>query len=379
MDLYEMNLTQVTERLAQLEEEVREMTDADKVNAATEEKKSLLERKKELENLEQRKKTAEEIANGTKIGTVIEEEERSMENNIEVRNSKEYIEAFANYIKTGKDEECRALITENGTNGTVPVPELVDNIVRTAWNKEGIMSLVKKSYLKGNLKVGFEISAGAATVHAEGTAAPNEEALVLGIVTLVPESIKKWITVSDEVMDMRGEAFLQYVYEEVAYQIAKKAADELIAKIEACGTTSTTTSVAVPAITEATVAVGTIAKALAELSDQAADPVIMMNKKTWASFKAIEYGANYAVDPFEGLKVLFNDTITAYTAATTGTTYAIVGDLGYGALANLPNGEEIKFTFDDKSLAEKDLVKIVGREYVGIGIVAPKAFVKIKH
>lgn len=379
MDLYEMNLTQVTERLAQLEEEVREMTDADKVNAATEEKKNLLERKKELENLEQRKKTAEEIANGTKIGTVIEEEERSMENNIEVRNSKEYIEAFANYIKTGKDEECRALITENGTNGTVPVPELVDNIVRTAWNKEGIMSLVKKSYLKGNLKVGFEISAGAATVHAEGTAAPNEEALVLGIVTLVPESIKKWITVSDEVMDMRGEAFLQYVYEEVAYQIAKKAADELIAKVEACGTTSTTTSVAVPAITEATVAVGTIAKALAELSDQAADPVIMMNKKTWASFKAVEYGANYAVDPFEGLKVLFNDTITAYTAATTGTTYAIVGDLGYGALANLPNGEEIKFTFDDKSLAEKDLVKIVGREYVGIGIVAPKAFVKIKH
>ena len=379
MDLYEMNLTQVTERLAQLEEEVREMTDADKVNAATEEKKNLLERKKELENLEQRKKTAEEIANGAKIGTVIEKEERSMENNIEVRNSKEYIEAFANYIKTGKDEECRALITENGTNGTVPVPELVDSIVRTAWNKEGIMSLVKKSYLKGNLKVGFEISAGAAVVHAEGTAAPNEEALVLGIVTLVPESIKKWITVSDEVMDMRGEAFLQYVYEEVAYQIAKKAADELITKIEACGTTSTTTSVAVPAITEATVAVGTIAKALAELSDQAADPVIMMNKKTWASFKAVEYGANYAVDPFEGLKVLFNDTITAYTAATTGTTYAIVGDLGYGALANLPNGEEIKFTFDDKSLAEKDLVKIVGREYVGIGIVAPKAFVKIKH
>ena len=35
------------------------------------------------------------------------------------------------------------------------------------------------------------------------------------------------------------------------------------------------------------------------------------------------------------------------------------------------------FVFDDLSLAEKDLVKLVGRQYVGIGVVAPKALVKI--
>jgi hypothetical protein len=34
-------------------------------------------------------------------------------------------------------------------------------------------------------------------------------------------------------------------------------------------------------------------------------------------------------------------------------------------------------TVDELSLAEKDLVKIVGRQYVGMGVVAPKAFVKI--
>lgn len=32
---------------------------------------------------------------------------------------------------------------------------------------------------------------------------------------------------------------------------------------------------------------------------------------------------------------------------------------------------------DDLSLAEQDLVKIVGRQYVGVEVVAPKAFTKI--
>ena len=32
----------------------------------------------------------------------------------EVRNSKEYIDGYANYIKTGDDSECRALLSENG-------------------------------------------------------------------------------------------------------------------------------------------------------------------------------------------------------------------------------------------------------------------------
>ena len=58
-------------------------------------------------------------------------------------------------------------------------------------------------------------------------------------------------------------------------------------------------------------------------------------------------------------------------------TYAIVGDFAEGAHANFPNGEEITIKYDDLSLAEKDLVKLVGREFVGLEVVAPNAFVKI--
>ena len=306
-------------------------------------------------------------------------EERKMTNK-EVCASAEYREAFKNYVMTGKDAECRALLTENVGTGVVPVPEVVYDIVKNAWEKEGIMSLVKKSYLKGNLKVGFEISADGASVHTEGAAAPTEEKLVLGIVELIPASIKKWITISDEVIDMDAGSFLQYVYDEVAYQIAKKAADTLIAKIEACGTVSTNTpsvNVGVPVVEADSITLGLVASAIGKLSDQAANPVIIMNKATWSAFKAVQYAASVPVDPFEGLPVVFNNTIEAFSAATTGVTYAIVGDLGEGAIANFPAGEEITLKYDDTSLAEKDLVKIVGREYVALGVIGPDCFVKI--
>ena len=180
---------------------------------------------------------------------------------------------------------------------------------------------------------------------------------------------------------MDAGSFLQYVYDEVAYQIAKKAADTLIAKIEACGTVSTNTpsaNVGVPVVVSSTITLGLIASAIGQLSDVAANPVIMMNKATWSAFKAVQYAASTAVDPFEGLPVVFNNTIAAFSAASSGDTYAIVGDLGEGAIANFPAGEEITLKYDDTSLAEKDLVKIVGREYVALGVIGPDCFVKIQ-
>ena len=289
----------------------------------------------------------------------------------EIRNSDAYINAFAEYIKSGDDAECRALLSENAS-GTVAVPELVYGIVKTAWE-----SRVRKAYLKDNLKVGFELSADPAYIHTEGSGAVTTENLVLGTVSIVPESIKKSIQISDEALDLRGSEFLNWVYSELAYRIAKKAADTLVGKIVAAGTASTSTAVGVPVVTATTVSMGTIASTIAQLSDEAANPVIIMNKLTYPVFKAVQYANGYGADPFEGLPVIFNNSLTAHAAATTGVCYAIVGDLGEGALANFPNGEDIGFKFDDTSLADADLVKITGREYVGLGIVGPKAFVKL--
>lgn len=351
--------------LGALEEEIRAINEELEARKAEEAKK-----------VEIRKAVAE--GEGETIEKLPTEERKEMTNE-EIRNSKQYIDAYAEYVKNGDDKEVRALLTENGTNGTVPVPEFVYEIVKNAWAKEGIMSRVRKSYLKGNLKVGFEISADGAYVHAEGSGAVTEEALVLGVVELIPATIKKWISVSDEVMDLRGEEFLRYIYDELTYRIAKKAADELVAKIVAAGTSSSATAVGLPKITQTTIAVGNVAAALGNLSDQASDPVIIMNKLTWSAFKAAQYAASVPVDPFEGLPVLFSDKLPAFSAATTGVVYAIVGDLGEGALANFPAGENIQLKYDDMTLATSDLVRVIGRMPVALGVVGPDAFVRIAH
>lgn len=322
------------------------------------------------------------VANG--MGETIEKpivEERKKMTIEELRNSAEYINAYAEYIKSEDDTELRNMLTTVNDStpagtATVPVPVFVYDLVKTAWEREGITSRVRKSYLKGNLKVGFEISGSDATVHAEGAAAISPEDLVLGTVELIPQSIKKVVQMSDEVMDLRGEAFLRYIYDELTYRIAKKAADTLVAKIVACGTVSTTTCPGVPAIAS-TSTLGTVAAAIANLSDEAANPVVMMNKLTWGNFKALQAGGNYGYDPFEGLPVLFNNTITAYDAASTGDTYMIVGDLDQGALMNFPNGDGITFKFDELTLKKQDLIEVLGRQYVAIGVVAPNAFVKV--
>ena len=377
MEIKEMTIEQLEERLAAIPAELEtEGADLDSLEEEVRSIKAEMETRKVAEA--QRVEIREQIASGHEGRTVetIHTEERKM-SDIEVRNSKEYIDAFAEYIKTNDPKECRALLTEN-VSGTVAVPTFVYDVVKTAWQKEGIMALVRKSYLRGNLKVGFEISATAATNHTEAAnSAVSEETLTLGVVNLTPVSIKKWISISDEVYDMRGEEFLRYIYDELTYQIAKKAADNVIAAILACTASATTGCPAVPSVTSTNISVGLVAKAMAQLSDEAANPVVIMNRSTWGDFMVAKYAANYAADPFEGLPVLFNNTLPAKTAASTGDCFMIVGDLGQGAIANFPNGEEIEIKFDNLTKMEYDLIRILGREYVAVGVVANNAFVKI--
>ena len=307
-----------------------------------------------------------------------------MENNKEFRNSKEYINAYAEYIKSNDDKELRALITTGGyatgNSATVEVPDMVYDIVKTAWEREDLMARVRTLSVKGNLKVQFEVSGDAAVVHQEGNTAVSEESLVLGVVTLTPVSIKKWISLSDEVLDMRGEDFLNYIYDEITYRIAKKCADELVDKISklpqslsANGDTGVYDTVSANKITKAP-GIGVIAEAIANLSDETRDITVVMNKLTYAAFKEAQYSANYPADIFEGATVVFNNTLPAYSAANANAVYCIVGDFNHGALANYPEGEGISIKYDDTTLMTQDLVRILGRRYVGIDAVADKSF-----
>ena len=384
MEFKDMEMTALEQRIAAIKDEAQSLGESDedleKLEALKEERTKInqeIEARRAAEA--ERRKAAEEIEKGagTEMNEAPEERTKHMDN-MEIRNTKQYIDAYAEYIKTGKDEEVRSLLSTNATaaTGYVPVPEFVEGRINTAWQKLGLMDLVKKSYAKGNLKVGFELSASDAAIHPEGSAAVSEETLTFGVTELKPESIKKLLRVSDEALDMSSEEFLNYIYDEITYRIALKAQKELIAKIVACTTSASSTSVSVGEVDDGAPTLAIVSECIGKLSDEATNPVIVMNKGTWAQFKAAQYSAGYAIDPFEGLPVHFDNSLPVYSSTATTGTWLIVGDFG-GAQANFPNGDEITIKVDELTDAASDLVRFIGREFVGLGLVADKAFCRV--
>ena len=371
-----------TRKAAILEEMKAEGADLDALQKEMEE---LRENAEELAKAEKKaEETRKAIASGA-AGIVLgtHQAENRPQTLDEIRSSKEYVDAYAKYVKSvinGKadDSECRALLTTNATaaTGYVPVPVLVDDIVRHAWENENVLSRVKKTGFTGNVKVAFELSADPAYVHSEGATAHTEEALTLGIVEIKPENIKKWISISDEMMETTGEGFLQYVYEELAYQVMKKLSYEVIGDISGCAyTTNQSTAVGIPKVKK-NPGITTIAKAVANLSDEAQNIVVIMNPLTKVAFLEAYAAGNFAIDPFAGLTVLTSGKLPAFDTANENDTYAIVGDLT-AEQVNFPAGEGLKLITDPYSLAERDLVKLVGRVYAGHAVTAPGRLVRL--
>ena len=359
-------LEQPESDLEALEEEARTL--AEENGRITEQLEEL--KRKAAEEAEDRK--AVENGAGETKEKKTEDKTMTLE---EIRSSAEYVDAYANYIKTGKDEEVRSLLTENAS-GAVPVPTLVDDIVRHAWENENILSRIRKTNFAGNVKVAFELSADGAYLHAEGSTAPTEESLTLGIVELKPVNIKKWITISDEMMEATGEGFLRYVYEELAYQVMKKLSYDIVGDIaDATYTTNQATAVGIPKVNKDP-GLNTINTAVNNLSDEAQNIVVILNPLTKSAFQAAYAAGNFAVDPFAGLPVLTSGKLPAFDAASANDTYAIVGDLS-AVQANFPAGEGMKLIKDEYSLAEKDLVKLVGRIFCGHDVVAPGRLVRL--
>lgn len=376
MELKNMTIEQLEERKAAILGEIE--NDGADLDALAEEMRAI---KAELEeraaNEAKKAEVRKAVATSAKVTVVnqVKEEKRSIITNAEVRSSKEYVDAFARYLVSGNDAEVRSLLTEN-VSGTVPVPSVVDDVIRTAWDNNDILSRVRKTNIRGNLRAPFELSADDAYVHTEGTTAPTEESLTFGIVTMVPANIKKWIHISDEVIAMGGETLVSYVYKELMKKIIDKLEALVIGDITSAPTSATTSAASVANITEAPSLV-TVANAYSKLCDEARNPVIIMNRSTYANFIAAQAAGNFAFDPFRNLPVVFSAALTAYDTASANQAYMIVGDLD-GEQVNYPEGEGIVTKYDDVSEAEKDMVKIIGRQYVAHALTACKRFTVVK-
>lgn len=386
MEIKDMMRDDIERRSLEIESELqKDDADVDALEKEVEElEKRKIELKEEKEELEAEIKEVE--ATATVVESIESEEVRKTMEIKELRNTKQYINAYASYVKSEykDDAELRKVLTENGVaqagenDTTYPVPVFIETKIRTAWENDEIMRRVRKTFFKGNLKIGFEISGTDAVIHLEGAPAIDEEKLVLGTVTLIPQSIKKFIHISDEQYDMGGEEFLNYIYDELTYRIVKKAGAVVIASIMANPAVSGDDAPAVAQLTQELNA-GTIVTAEAMLGE-VDEVVAIMSRGTWGALRALQLSSGSNVgDVFDGKAVVFvaEEILPSYANAQANKTYMIVGDLA-GVTANFPNGEEVKFKFDDLTEAEADLIKITGRMYAGIGVTSPNFFTQVK-
>jgi hypothetical protein len=370
---------EIEQRAAEIDANL-ETPEAD-LDALNEEARKLIAEKAQLEEqLEELRKAAEKaeeerkaVAEGAGETKETFEEERKM-TDLEMRNSAQYAEAFKSYIITGDAKECRSLLTEN-VSGDVPVPVMVEGIIKTAWENNTFLTKVRKTAFKGNLKVPFEKSADPAYIHTEGTTGLTEEDLQLGIVSLIPANVKKWIKISDEAIAMGGEAFVRYIYEELTQRVLEKLVSELVGKVNAASTSHSDTAIGIPKVTEAP-GVNVAQNAADQLSEEATDLCIVLNPLSISAFRDAYAAGYFGVDPFAGLTVIKCSALPAYSSANANAMYGIVGDLK-AIQVNYPEGEGVVTTWDPYTYAEDDMVKVVARQYAGYGVTAPGRLVKL--
>ena len=345
-------------------------------------KAEMEELRKNADALREDAKKAEEtrkaIASGA-AGIVISDVHRAEDarDEKEVRNSPEYLDAYANYIKTGNPMECRTvLLSKNApASGQLPVPDMVESTIKTAWDKNEFLNKIRKTYFRGNLRVPFELSATGAWKHVEGTTGLTEEEITIGIVQLVPHNVKKLVRVTDECIAMGGEEFIRYIYDEVTYQILKELVKEIIDVIDDASTSNGATAIGIPKVKVAP-GVMVLPNAATNLSEDANDLCVVLNRLTEAKFNTAYASGQFAIDPFAGFTKVYCSALPAYDTASENDMYALVGDLK-AIQANYPEGEGIVIKWDDMSEAEDDVVKVVGRQYVGFGVTAPGRLVKL--
>ena len=193
---------------------------------------------------------------------------------------------------------------------------------------------------------------------------------------LKPKNIKKFIRVSDEVIATGGEALVAYVYKELAHQIVLKLSKLAVLDIAGASTSHSSSAVGIPKI-EGSPDLSIVVTAEANLSDEAENVVVIINRLTAAAFHQAKVAGNFAVDPYDGLTVLYSSALPAYSTADNNAVWMIVGDLS-GEHVNYPEGEGIITKWDDLSEAEADMVKVHGRQYAAHGVDKPGMFVNVK-
>lgn len=380
MNFKEMTVQELTERRSAIAAEIDTADDArlDELTAEARSIKEELETRKAAEQKRAAIRDAVASGDGETVQTFEARKENKKMTDKEIRSSEAYINAYADYIKTNDDRECRALMTLGPSGGTVPVPAYIEDGIRAAWEKSPLLQYVNTMEVRGVVGIGFEVSSTGAEIHEEGEEAPAEEELVIGTVTLVPFTLKKWLRMTDEVVELAGRAFLDYIMDEITAKILAGVRHQIITEIDVAPAASTSTKVGVPKITATAASLSVVAQAAALLGDDAENICVVMNRRTHADFIKQIAANGYMFDPFAGYTVIYDNSLAVPGTSGSTTTWLVVGDLS-GVTVNFPGGRDVKLKYDDLTEAQADMVKIVGRLSIAVGVTGPGKLAKVAN
>lgn len=373
--------------------EVEDMTK--EAESIDEEIRSLEELKDTFKAQEERMSLAKSVAK-----TTIDERKNQMEE-VNVLNSKEYTQLYADMIRGRVDEkEVRSYLNQRDGSANlstatnyVPIPEVMQGYVETAWAKYGKFSrLVAETFEPAILKIPVEVSATGAAWHDENGEAVTQEEITFGQIVLQPKMIKKFIALTDELMAMAAADFLRYISDELVYRVILALDEAIINRTDANGlgvigivgnalTESVDAGVDFNVINEAaselitfdnlTIAMNpkTFFKNFMGLTDQVGNPI----------FRVVHDNENKPQYYLSGYRVEFTQALPAYDDILTAgkTAYAVIGDFSRGYRLNYPQGRNVITLVDPYTLATEDVVRMIGRLYVAGNVVKPKHFAAI--
>ena len=218
MELKEMTLQDVEARLAAVDQEIENAEEVEAVNTLAEEKRSLLERQKELKDLAERKADAAKIQSGFETGTTHEERKETTmeEKRTFTLESAEYREAFLKHLQ-GKelDAEERGAVTATAAIPTVTMNKIIGILERTP-----LIAAVDVTYIPGNVTYPAENSVADAAWVAMGSAA-TDSADSLQAVSLSAYKLIKTVEITADVKAMAIDAFETWLVNRLANKIAK--------------------------------------------------------------------------------------------------------------------------------------------------------------
>lgn len=308
---------------------------------------------------------------------------------VDYKSTEEYCEVWAEYAKTNQrsafsrytnadattEKEVRTLAT---SVANIPVPTILQTAIETAWVEYGKLSrLVTKSYIKGLLSIPYEATATGANWHAEGSEAPAEEEITFGSLSIEPMMIKKWISLTDELLALTGSDFVRYIADELVYRVVLKLDEAIIngTLTNGKGVLGITKDSNVPAIKKSA-SFNVVNEALAELKF-VNDVCVVLNPKTFfdtmmgltdtTGRPIYSVAMDNTMRPkyyLNGLPVEFTDALPAYSTATANQDWMVVGNLKAFRL-NMPNGDGVDTMTDPYTKATEDIVRFIGKLFAG--------------